>query len=188
MNYSIKSIPTHYKGRLYRSRLEARWAAFFDLAEWKTEYEPIDLSGWSPDFLIDEAMPILAEVKPHQSYFQDENFYFDFVDEGVCQAILLLTNEIYPYQGIFARREHELFSIGKIIMKTIANERLISPAVAGVFWGNAYRLGLCIESDNWQDLITGQQGECFIIDNGEVPFIWQEAANRTMFLKPQPES
>jgi hypothetical protein len=36
----------------FRSRLEARWAAFFDLREWAWSYEPIDFNGWIPDFLV----------------------------------------------------------------------------------------------------------------------------------------
>jgi hypothetical protein len=56
-------IPTVYAGRQFRSRLEARWAAFFDLMRWRWEYEPFDLPGWIPDFLLCEE-DILVEVKP----------------------------------------------------------------------------------------------------------------------------
>ena len=48
----MKAIPTIYEGRQYRSRLEAKWAAFFRLAGWEVEYEPYDLDGWIPDFII----------------------------------------------------------------------------------------------------------------------------------------
>lgn len=51
--YTVKAHPTMYDGVQYRSRLEARWAVFFDLAGWKHEYEPIDLPGWSPDFRVE---------------------------------------------------------------------------------------------------------------------------------------
>lgn len=64
---NIRALPTLYKGRLYRSRLEARWAAFFDLLGWNAEYEPIDLGSWSPDFALwgrDPRHPIYVEVKP----------------------------------------------------------------------------------------------------------------------------
>jgi len=72
-HYKVKAHPTMYNGVQYRSRLEARWAAFFDLAGWKHEYEPIDLPGWSPDFRVtfecghSECKPthtLLVEVKP----------------------------------------------------------------------------------------------------------------------------
>ena len=65
MSYQeISPIPTVYKGRQYRSRLEARWAAFFDLLELDCEYEPFDLKGWSPDFELKVKYPAIVEVKP----------------------------------------------------------------------------------------------------------------------------
>lgn len=56
-------IPTLYKGVQFRSRLEARWAAFFDQCSWPWTYEPFDLPGWIPDFQIGSA--VLVEVKPY---------------------------------------------------------------------------------------------------------------------------
>jgi hypothetical protein len=51
----IKAIETQYKGYKFRSRLEARWAVFFDALgiEWEYEHEGYDLGklGWYlPDF------------------------------------------------------------------------------------------------------------------------------------------
>lgn len=57
-------IETAYKGTLFRSRLEARWAAFFDRVGWSWEYEPFDADGYIPDFLLLGADPVLVEVKP----------------------------------------------------------------------------------------------------------------------------
>ena len=63
--YNIKAIPTTYAGVNFRSRLEARWAAFFDLCGWEWDYEPFDLEGWAPDFLLSFGNGnVLAEVKP----------------------------------------------------------------------------------------------------------------------------
>lgn len=75
----IRAIPTMYAGVQFRSRLEARWAAFFDLLGWEWEYEPIDLKGWIPDFLLRgrSSLPcfdwanvegVLVEVKPCISF------------------------------------------------------------------------------------------------------------------------
>lgn len=65
MDYTITAIPTTYNGRLYRSRLEAKWAAFFDLLGWSHEYEPFDLGAWSPDFLVKPlGLEYLTEIKP----------------------------------------------------------------------------------------------------------------------------
>jgi hypothetical protein len=59
-----RGIPTTYRGARFRSRLEARWAAFFDLVEWSWVYEPFDADGWIPDFLIRGPWPFLVEVGP----------------------------------------------------------------------------------------------------------------------------
>lgn len=65
MNYNIKPIPTKYNGIQFRSRLEATWAAFFDNMGWSWNYEPFDLNGWTPDFLLKSKIEnILVEVKP----------------------------------------------------------------------------------------------------------------------------
>ena len=58
------AIPTRYRGIEYRSRLEARWAAFFDGIGWQFTYEPFDGDGYIPDFLIHGDQPLLVEVKP----------------------------------------------------------------------------------------------------------------------------
>src|ERR1041384_7453009 len=61
---TASAIPTPYAGVRFRSRLEARWAAFFDLVGWKWEYEPLDLTGYIPDFILAFHKPLLVEVKP----------------------------------------------------------------------------------------------------------------------------
>ena len=53
----MKAIQTEYKGYLFRSRLEARWAVFFDACGVRWEYEPegYDLGDgiyYLPDFLL----------------------------------------------------------------------------------------------------------------------------------------
>lgn len=57
-------IATTFHGTRFRSRLEARWAAFFDLLSWSWVYEPFDADGWIPDFLIEGPAPVLVEVGP----------------------------------------------------------------------------------------------------------------------------
>lgn len=59
-----QGIPTMYADTLFRSRLEARWAAMFDLVGWPWIYEPFDGDGYLPDFLIDGPAPLLVEIKP----------------------------------------------------------------------------------------------------------------------------
>lgn len=61
------AIPTHYAGQRFRSRLEATWAVFFDHLHWPWLYEPFDLDGYIPDFVLRFPAPLLVEVKPEVS-------------------------------------------------------------------------------------------------------------------------
>ena len=65
----IQPIETIYKGYRFRSRLEARWAVFFDTTGIKWEYEPegydIDGTWYLPDFRLETAWETLwLEIKP----------------------------------------------------------------------------------------------------------------------------
>ena len=63
----IKAIETHYRGHRFRSRLEARWAVFFERMRtpWLYEQEGFDLDGlwYLPDFLLPE-WGVFVEIKP----------------------------------------------------------------------------------------------------------------------------
>lgn len=41
-----------YKGLQFKTRLEAHWAAFFDLAGWDWHVNPACVGDWSPDFWV----------------------------------------------------------------------------------------------------------------------------------------
>lgn len=55
----IKAIPTRYAGCHFRSRLEARWAVFFDHLGIRWEYEPqgyaLPSGNYLPDFWVSHA-------------------------------------------------------------------------------------------------------------------------------------
>jgi hypothetical protein len=65
-----RAIETCYKGHRFRSRLEARWAVFFDALGLAWEYEPegFELPGgvrYLPDFrLTAGAVRVYVEIKP----------------------------------------------------------------------------------------------------------------------------
>lgn len=87
----ITAIPTKYRDVVFRSRLEARWAAMFDLLGWKWNYEPFDLSGWIPDFMLNSL--VLVEIKPFTSEdeFASEILTIRRAIKGVwCKPVLLL--------------------------------------------------------------------------------------------------
>lgn len=65
---NIRAIPTRYQGYSFRSRLEARWAVFFDHLGIKFDYEPegFDLGNglrYLPDFWLPD-WSMWVEVKP----------------------------------------------------------------------------------------------------------------------------
>lgn len=65
----IKPIETVYNGYRFRSRLEARWAVFFDAAKIKYEYEPEgfelpDGTKYLPDFYL-PWFNCYVEIKPN---------------------------------------------------------------------------------------------------------------------------
>lgn len=64
MRSHARGVPTRYRGVNFRSRLEARYASFFDQLSLSWVYEPPtdDLCrGWLPDF---EVLGVLVECKP----------------------------------------------------------------------------------------------------------------------------
>lgn len=65
----LKPIPTKYNRHLFRSRLEARYAIYFDElnVEWVYEGEGYDLDGvrYLPDFYLPK-YKIYAEIKPKE--------------------------------------------------------------------------------------------------------------------------
>jgi hypothetical protein len=65
-------IPTLYAGALFRSQLEAHWAAYLDLLGWRWTYEPFDLlsagsrPGHIPDFaIIFPHQTVMLSIKPY---------------------------------------------------------------------------------------------------------------------------
>lgn len=67
----IKPIETRYKGYRFRSRLEARWAVFFDALNFQWEYEPegfvlSDGTHYLPDFRVKtpQGKDVWYEIKP----------------------------------------------------------------------------------------------------------------------------
>lgn len=74
---TIKAIETQYKGYRFRSRLEARWAVFFDVlgVKWEYEKEGYDLgdAGWYlPDFWLPQ-IGCYWEIKPEVGYTNNDD-------------------------------------------------------------------------------------------------------------------
>lgn len=81
----MKAIETEYKGYRFRSRLEARWAVFFDACRVRWEYEPEGFvldngQRYLPDFLLHDVDgraggDIYVEVKGKMTEEDAEKIY-----------------------------------------------------------------------------------------------------------------
>lgn len=101
---ALKAIETEYKGYRFRSRLEARWAVFFDVCHVRWEYEPegyVLPNGqyYLPDFLLHgvegrAAGDLYVEVKGKMTEFDAEKIYSfsgrDIAKKGIENPILVV--------------------------------------------------------------------------------------------------
>lgn len=164
MDYHIKSKPTVYNGTKYRSRLEARWACFFDLLGWKYQYEPFDLKGWTPDFIVygKDSRFILIEIKP----YVDDGILKEYqakVSIGAmghnCIILIDSFNECPNFGGVLAGYQFDTF------------------ALESEYPGKPFEI-------HWKD---GQQGANSEYDIGSLfmafdGVLWADQDNRKVFL------
>jgi hypothetical protein len=107
----MKVIETKYKSHFFRSRLEARWAVYFDSLEIKWIYEPegyqlSDGGRYLPDFWLPDHK-LFAEVKPEYCFdkrwirFANESGYGLLVLDGLPH---IRTFRLY---GFYAKTEQD---------------------------------------------------------------------------------
>lgn len=96
MEKSIKAIETKYNGFRFRSRLEARWAIFFDMIGLKYEYEVegFDMNGvcYLPDFYIpslDRWFEIKAKPLSEYEMKKCEEFCLNKDNENIKFSVLI---------------------------------------------------------------------------------------------------
>lgn len=91
MSQRYIGVPTRYKNVQMRSRLEARWAAFFDAIGIAWRYEPelfkLKSGSYCPDFRLQwpSGHAIWAEVKPTEEVItaRDRARYADFSENRI---------------------------------------------------------------------------------------------------------
>lgn len=185
--YDISAKPTLYNGRLYRSRLEARWAAFFDLLGWKYEYEPFDLNGWSPDFLIKGFFSdILVEVKPINEFNEEVANKITACSPKKVELLLLgneplFTAEWYPCIGWLFESYDENGWGGQGWAESFWTHTFPTNQ-----YGFGHTLGSydCRITGNEKKYLThAYKPDQYFIN--QLKAFWAEAANRAMFLKPK---
>jgi hypothetical protein len=135
--YTIEAKPTYYNYTLYRSRLEAKWAAFFDFLGWEYEYEPEPFKTWSPDFVI-HTIDAYVEVKPLYLWGEAIEKIRPYSKEFRCGLIsddLRVHEEAY-YIGKYLNRDH---TVGELILKdfTIQYRGNFTPKLINQYWAEA---------------------------------------------------
>ena len=102
----IKAIETIYNGYRFRSRLEARWAVFFDALGIEYQYEPegYEYGGWEgskpyrwlPDFRLTSEDNLLVEVKGCDEELEKDwdklSVAVDFHSTPASNGLLILGN------------------------------------------------------------------------------------------------
>lgn len=105
----MRAINTEYKGYLFRSRLEARWAVYFDELgiKWQYEIEGFEdgKTRYLPDFYFTD-FDVWAEVKPEGHNKKDLKKWLMFGEEK-CLVIL---------EGIPHSRPSDCYTLKDILL------------------------------------------------------------------------
>jgi hypothetical protein len=105
----LKAIETEYNGHLFRSRLEARWAMFFDEIGivYQYELEGYELEGggrYLPDFYLPD-FKVYVEVKPNQDLPPDQvEKLVKFAADGDQPLLLIIGTPLHENMFLLDRR------------------------------------------------------------------------------------
>jgi hypothetical protein len=180
-----------YGGVQYRSRLEARYAAFFYFLGWHYEYEPFDLCGWVPDFaLIGDNETVLVEVKPYTQASETEE-----TKRKIIRALSGVNNEVL-LAGAFCRyaSAHDGWTCGWLLERTWFpdvdydnwNEAVIIHSPPGAcrhdetIVSTEHRYGLIHNLHSFHDRINGLCHKC--CDADKTYQAWDAAGNVVQWL------
>lgn len=175
-----------------RSLLEAKWATFFDLLKWGGEYEPFDLSGWIPDFVIPGRRTILVDVKP-DIYFPTKTARK--MEQAVKDTqfardeLLIATSVPFKYESNSPHHPHRHLAIGWLGRRD---------DVGHWDWGDALlnRSGFAFQkvwglhsSSNPYDSIHGEKAECkgacsWNQAYSDALHLWIDACNQVQWKRP----
>jgi hypothetical protein len=192
------AIPTRYGGVQFRSRLEARWAAFFDLARWRWQYEPFDLNGWIPDFRLCGKVPALVEVKPIDfAEFSDREAAYKDIEKRAFNVVLFRDR---------ARRflDHEIIVLGLGPAPSQITHAGFSVPILGYMlhefkegledWAalcaghEPQNLDYIAVKTSWRYRIGGQYDDNHdhldFIKDCDVEYLWREASNLVQWRAP----
>lgn len=179
MSKIAKGISTTYAGTLFRSRLEARWAVFFDLLQWPWAYEPVDLEFYIPDFILRfDAGPIAVEVKPELALTELATYASRMVQSGWSKDLLVVGAVLF---GDVIGVTGEPIEEGETMLGPALVFRCIDcGAVSFLNEDNSYRCRVrgCY----------GGNSHVGSLDPGELAALWAKAGNRVQWKGPSNEA
>lgn len=189
---AFSAIPTKWNGVQFRSRLEARWAAFFTLLGWEWHYEPFDLEGYIPDFILPFSRraggtDVLVEVKP----------FVNTADPLVAATAAKIIGTSWGYQralivGAAPFYEPMTFRVGAFTSDYDApysegETRPDDTAFVDVCESNQEPLHYCLDrQDGWWDCaVCGMHKNSGRSAGHEVEAMWLEAGNQVQWRSPR---
>lgn len=108
----------------FRSKIEAQWAYLFESFKWKWEYEPYELNGYIPDFIIKmNEVQILIEIKGDNDIWKEYKPHLKKIRESGWKGNCIILGSTYKKSesheggisvGIFADKIDEIDEIDKI--------------------------------------------------------------------------
>jgi hypothetical protein len=177
--FATKSYSTRYGGVTFRSRLEARWAAMFDLLEWKWDYQPLDFNGWIPDFVIYGAKRVFVEVKPVTEFPQDVAYS---IDRSGCSDEVVIVGMTCPLNLETPWRDARCLG-------WLREDGWWQPCPLGRWAASRGKIGFTHAMGSYHDRITGGydggHGANWVTEE-ELTMLWREAGNRTQWHRTIP--
>lgn len=129
----MKPIETRYKGCRFRSRLEARWAVFFDALDvrWEYEREGYNLGGgdlYLPDFWLPDSQ-LWVEVKGKDLSDREERVA-QALATSTMRPVAVVGNDRSPV----GRGSESALAIGRIFYpETVRPNRLAVDGLATIY-------------------------------------------------------
>jgi hypothetical protein len=150
---------------MMRSRTEARWAAFFDALKWPWAYEPTDLDGYIPDFVLNfDTGPLLVEVKSTEEDIEIAKAKIEA--SGWEREAVIVVSAATPDVGAFLEQDGHGFIWGD----------------AGLFYClSCGRESIHAASGGWGCRICGASGGNAHVGDFDPAQAWAEAGNRVQW-------
>lgn len=194
----IPAIPTKFANTQFRSRLEARWAAFFDQLGWQWDYETLDLNGYIPDFIVPFPEPLLVEVRP---LLGSPDHWLDGAEahDGAALAMTQIKRSGWKGKGLLVGANlHEARDAGGGVVSglAIAGGIYFDTACEGpdrtcFFYSSTFGFSACcsgpidVNGDFWCLRCGHRDRHARLTASALLRAAWREAGNLVQWLKPR---